>query len=200
MLSLKQHITIFDLETGGLSPKRHPIIQIGAVRMSLDLQSYKTFECKVQFDTKKADPTALSMNSYDADAWEAEAIPAKVAAEKFAAFLKQGADVHKISKRSGKAYKVAQLAAHNASFDSGFIFPWFKNLGVYLPAEWHVIDTIQLAALYGSITGDRPSSLSLSALADHFEIELNDAHDALADAVATAKLARILLTELTGRG
>ena len=196
MLALNQRITIFDLETGGMNPKRHPIIQIGAVRLTPDLQRYKTFECKVQFDVRKADPSALSMNSYDAAAWEAEAVPAKKAAEKFAAFLEQGADVAKVSKRSGKKYKVAQLAAHNAGFDSGFLFPWFKNLGVFLPAEWHVIDTIQVAALYASLTGDRPDSLSLSALSDHFDIELDDAHDALADAVATAKLLRILLTQI----
>ena len=196
---LKHRITFVDLETGGLSSKRHPIIQIAAVTVDLPFASYRPFERKIRFDLTQADPQALAMNSYDADLWAREAVDERIAANDFAAFLKRSADLTKVS-RNGRPYKVAQMAAHNAPFDHGFLFAWFKRLNIYLPGEWHMIDTMQLALLNNAVNGTRPPSLKLVDLCDFYGIELNNAHDALGDVMATAKLGRHLLMQLQGVG
>lgn len=196
MINLQHRITFFDLETGGMNPKRHPIIQIGAVTVNHDFSAFKQFERKIIFDESRAEQQALAMNSYDRELWKREAVKPSEAAKAFAKFLSQAADVPKVSKWSGKKYKVAQLAAHNAAFDRGFIFPWFKQLDIFFPAEWHVIDTMQLAMTVNTLFGEKPKSLKLVDLCDHYGIELENAHDALGDVVATARLGRELLTRL----
>lgn len=196
-MQLTNRIVFVDVETSGVSSRKHEIIQLAAVRVNSTFSGYRTFEVKLQFDLAKADPQALEMNSYVEDVWEKEAVPPRVAAEKFARFLEESADITKISKRSGREYKVAQLAAHNAQFDRSFIADLYKKLDIYLPANWHYIDTIQLALVHSTLTGQQPPSLSLDTLCDFYDIPLDNAHDALGDVIATARLARRLFSELS---
>jgi DNA polymerase III epsilon subunit-like protein len=191
-LNLTHRITFFDVETGGLDPNHHPIIQIAAVRVNHTFTKWYSFECKIQFDTQAADPQALAMNSYDAAVWQTEAVPPRDAIERFAAFLNEGADIEKVSRR-GKPYFVAQLAAHNAQFDRDFVWRLFKEHDVFLPASWHVIDTLQLALAAQALGHHNAPSLKLSDLCAAYGIELTNAHDALGDVQATALLARKLL-------
>ena len=197
-MMLKHRITFVDLETGGMSPKRHPIIQIAAVTVNPTFSHFRTFERKIKFDVAQAEPQALAMNSYDAEAWANDAVDERVAANDFVTFINRAADIDKVS-RNGRSYKVAQLAAHNAPFDHGFLFPWFKRLNIYLPAEWHMIDTMQLALLNNTLNGTRPPSLKLVDLCNFYDISLKDAHDALGDVMATARLGRHLLLRLGGK-
>ncbi len=195
-MQLTNRIVFFDVETSGVSSTKHEIIQLAAVRVNPTFSGYRTFEVKLQFDHEKADAEALEMNSYNAEIWEQEAVSPREAAEKFARFLNESADVTKVSKRTGREYKVAQLAAHNARFDRDFIFALYKRLDIYLPANWHVIDTIQLALIHGNITNNQPASFSLSKLCEFYDLPLDNAHDALGDVIATARLARRLLSDL----
>ena len=194
-LQLKNTITFFDLETGGLSASKHPIIQIAAIQVNNDFTKWRSFERKLQFDVSKAEPQALNVNSYERDVWAAQAVTPKQAAEDFKKFISNGADIEKVGK-SGRPYKVARLAAHNAPFDRDFLFPWYRKLGVFLPADWHVIDTVQLALVYNTIYGVNTPSLKLGDLCEYHGIPLEDAHDALGDVKATALLAKHLLTKL----
>ncbi|MGB1249977.1 MAG: exonuclease domain-containing protein [Candidatus Promineifilaceae bacterium] len=196
---LKHRITFVDLETGGLDANRHPIVQIAAVTVNHDFSSYRTFERKIKFDVSQADPESLAINSYDEALWAEEAVEEQAAAHDFAVFLKRAADIPKVS-RKGNTYKVAQMAAHNAPFDRGFLFAWFKRLDMYLPGGWHVIDTMQLALLHNTLHGTCPPSLKLSDLCDFYDIAFDNAHDALADVMATARLGRHLLMNLGGKG
>jgi DNA polymerase III epsilon subunit-like protein len=196
-MQLTNRIVFVDVETSGVSSKKHEIIQLAAVRVNPTFSGYRTFEVKLQFDHAKADPQALAMNSYDAAVWEKEAVSPREAATQFARFLEESADLTKTSARTGREYKVAQLAAHNASFDSAFIFDLFKSLDIYLPANWHFIDTIQLALIHSNLTGHQPASFSLGKLCEFYDIPLEDAHDALGDVVATARLARRLFADLS---
>lgn len=195
---LKHRITFVDLETGGLNSKKHPIVQIAAVTVNQEFSHFRTFERKIKFDIQQADPQSLAMNSYDEALWAAEAVDEREAANDFVAFLNRATDVSKVS-RNGKAYQVAQLAAHNASFDRGFLAPWFKRLNIYLPAEWHWIDTMQLALLNNTLRGTNPPSLKLVDLCEFYGIQLDNAHDALGDVMATARLGRHLLMDLGGK-
>ena len=65
---------------------------------------------------------------------------------------------------------------------------------MYCPADWRVLDTLQLAQWWYFATGKkRPANFRLETLCGEFGIELEgEAHDALVDVRATLELAREL--------
>ncbi len=194
------HIVFFDLETGGLNPRRHPIIQIGAVAVDADLSPIETFEQKVQFDARKANRHSLRKNHFQFGIWAREAIEPRAAARAFAAFLRRHATVSVLG-RDGVPYFVAQLAAHNAAFDGPFLQAWFAKLQVYLPANRHMLCTLQRALWRCNERPNEPQprNLKLATLCQHFGVPLHAAaaHDALADAEATAALYRKMLSPVS---
>ncbi len=185
-------ITVFfDLETGGLDPARHPIVQIAAVVASDAGEELETFERKLIVDPARCEPEALEMNSYDADQWADRAIPPDQACRDFGEFLRRHAAVEKMSRR-GKPYRVARLGGHNVvTFDRPFIDGLFGVFKEFLPADFFMLDTLQLAVWWAaSLPPDRrPENLKLATPCRHFGIDLTDGHDALADVRATVRLA-----------
>jgi len=174
----------FDLETGGLDYKRHPVIQIAAYHP----ESGDEFEAKVKFDPRRATPEALKINHYDEKVWDAEAKAAQEVAREFGEWLRHKAWIEKVSKK-GKTYRVAQLAGHNAAaFDAPFIQEMFRNHSVFLPADYRVLDTMQLAMWL--LPGRE--SYKQADLAASFGIDAGDAHDAMCDVRTCAALAEAL--------
>ncbi len=58
-------VVFFDLETGGLEPERHPIIQLAAVAVSGDLErELGELEIKLRFDPAHCEVEALRGNSF----------------------------------------------------------------------------------------------------------------------------------------
>ena len=195
-----ERIVFFDLETGGLDPARHPIIQLAAVATDArdGLRELGAIELKVKFDPAAADPEALAGNSYDADAWERDAHPGHVAAGALSGFLRAHSTVEKTSARTGRAYRVARLAGHNAAaFDWQFLRSWYDRLGSFLPADYRVLDTLQLAAWLAYSRGGEVGGLGLSDLAARLGVEREgEAHDALSDVRLTVGVARVLMADL----
>ena len=199
----------FDLETGGLNASRHPIIQIAAVAFDIHWQELERFEVKLKFDEADADPEALKKVCYSKHLWAKHAVSPITAYERFCYFLREHATVDKLS-QAGKPYHVARLFAHNAKFDSEFLWSFHdrlrkKNKKLFLPADRHVICTLQTALLYFETAYDleKPPDYKLGTLCDYFGIPFsaNEAHDALYDCVATARLFHFsaLMRELTYR-
>jgi DNA polymerase III epsilon subunit-like protein len=188
--AMQQRLVFFDLETGGLDPKRHPIIQLAAVAVDEELQVLEAFEAKIIFDTKRANAHSLRKNHYHPGIWAKEARDAKVVAKDFAEFLRRHATVAAVS-ASGQSYKVAQLVAHNAAFDGPFLTTWFDKLGLYLPARRLVLCTMQLA-MWQFLGGEAqaPSNYQLATLCKHFGLPFHaaSAHEALGDVAATVQL------------
>ena len=78
----------------------------------------------------------------------------------------------------------ATVVAHNAQFDwDRFLIHFFKKVGIY-PTN-PVVDTLALSRKYMK---DNKGGHSLGALCDSLNIEIGNAHRALDDAIATAKL------------
>ena len=188
-------IVFFDLETGGLDGIVHPITQIGAVVVDRDLNEIECYERKVRFLEQNCDPVALEKNHYDADLWAKEAVGPKIVLREFSEILRKHADLDNVSQK-GNAYRSCQTAGHNAAvFDRKFLGDWYKRLGAYCPADWRVLDTLQLAQWWYFVTREpRPPNFRLETLCAEFGIELaGDAHDALVDVRATVELARVLI-------
>jgi len=188
----------FDLETGGLEPGVHPIIQIAAVAVDRDdFKPLDEIELKIKFSVQDCNDTALKVNSFDPEVWEKEAVDQQTAMKAFSAFLKKHATLKLISKR-GNLYYVALMAGHNAaSFDGPFIQKWYRAADEFLPGYFRVLCTSQLAQWYFYSRPDRkqPDNMKLGTLCKFFDIDLPEesAHDALADVRANVELCRALV-------
>jgi DNA polymerase III epsilon subunit-like protein len=189
-------LIFFDLETGGLDPKRHPIIQLAAIAVDGELQPLEAFEVKIQFDASRANRNSLRKNHYAAGTWSQLAVPAKDGAYSFANFLRRHATIPTVA-ADGTVFHLAQMIAHNATFDGPFLQAWFEKLGVFLPARRQVLCTLQRAMWL--VSEDRsgrppPRDFKLATLCQYFGVPFHaaDAHEALSDVAATLGLYRAI--------
>ena len=170
----------------------HPIIQLAAVAMR-DGEQVGQFEAKLQFNPGHCDTKALAINRFAAQDWELAEEP-PIVCQKFAKFLEPFKTIEKISK-AGKPYKVACLAGYNAAiFDAPRLQKLFSDHQIFLPADYKVLDVFQLALWFFEVNPEgKPESLKLSSVCNYFGVKLENAHDALADCIATAQLTEKLL-------
>jgi DNA polymerase III alpha subunit (gram-positive type) len=199
-------IVFFDLETSGLSPNQNEIIQIGAVACELrgegGVEFLDTFERLLHFDIERADEKALEINGFNADRWNAEAVEQDAGMREFCDWLEPYMAIDKLSQR-GKFYRTARLGGHNAAkFDGPFLSATAKRLGLFLPADFLILDTLQLALWLWPFPGDdTPEDYKLPTVYQFLTGDpLVDAHDAVADVKATAIIADLMLAQLKEGG
>lgn len=192
-----ERLVVFDLETGGLDPERHPIIQFAGIALNHRWEEIDAMEVKIRFNPADCDPQALERNSYNPEIWAREAHPETQAISRITAFFDSHKTMRKVSKHYGNSYLVARLCGHNAAnFDGKFLAAWYKRNNKFCPgACFECLDTLQLARWFrlGVADADGPESLELGVVCRRLGIELIGAHDALADVRATAALARRLV-------
>lgn len=199
-----QKLVYFDLETGGLDPYRHPIIQLAALAVDAAFEPLEAFEVKVRFAERQATKQSLRKNHYHRGIWARDALDSHEAAKRFAAFLTRHATYTSMSS-SGKPFHLAQLVAHNATFDGPFLQAWYERLKMFLPARFQVLCTLQRAQWYFAEhpTLALPTNFKLAALCEHFRVPFHaaSAHEALGDVTATFLLYRaIKLASENARG
>jgi DNA polymerase III alpha subunit (gram-positive type) len=184
-------IVFFDLETGGLEPGKHPVIQFAGIAVDGAWEELEALELKLQFNPASADPEALAVNHYASEAWS-EALSPAPAAITIAAFFRRHASLRKTSK-VGRPYTVARVAAHNARFDCDHLGAFFKARGEFCPAAlYEPLDTLALARWVSLRSESQPKDHKLGSLCEWLGVPLDAAHDALADVRATVEVARLL--------
>lgn len=189
----KNYTIYFDTETGGVLPK-HPTIQLAAVAVDDETHAeVDSFECKIAFNEFEADPEALRINHYKAADWQ-HAPSERVCAEHFAMFVRPYSSVQMISKRTQKPYNVAKLAGYNAlTFDLPRLRELFADM--FFPCAYIVRDVLQRALFYfDEHNGPKPENMKLSTVCAFFGIEIEGAHNALADARMAVALMKRLRT------
>lgn len=171
-MSKKLKLVFIDLETTGLDPEKHEILEIGGVVVEHNIsddsahsfQEIGEFEYKVKpKHIETASPEALRINHYNEADWL------------FAGELGQ------TLKDLSKKVEGAVMVAHNVSFDWGFLGAACIRENVNLKMDHHKLDllSIAFAKLYDK---DWTPKFNLWALAEHFGLQNKKAHSALADA------------------
>lgn len=166
---------VFDTETTGLNAAENTLIEIAAVKMKgmEILEEWTTLiDPETEISAKITELTGISNDMVQNQPKLAEALT------KFREFCGD-----------------AVLVAHNAEFDLGFISVCATRIGM---PEWTnaVLDTLPLARkLYPSEKNYR-----LKTLTTKFGVDLVNAHRALDDTVALAKVFQYMLKDLKERG
>ena len=149
---LDRSLAITDIETSGLDPIGHEIIELGLV-----LVNQKTFDIIDQWSVKirpehieTATEEALNVNGYTNDLW-VDAYAPKMAMKVYA-----------------KKTKDAIFLSHNVCFDWSFVYEAFAKYDIESLMDYHRLDLFSLA------WGLQPKGLvkyNLVALCEYFKIE-----------------------------
>jgi len=182
---MKKHdLAFIDLETTGLDPDRHEIIEVGGiiVRQSISPDGGRIFETIEEFEYKVkpehlelAEPEALRINGYNDLEW--------MFAPDLTSVMKILAD------KTADCIMVGQ----NVFFDWSFLKKAFEKTGVVNKMHWQRLDLISMvfAKHYHDETLER---YNLGALARFFGVENAKAHSALADIRTTFEIYKKLLS------
>ena len=154
----EKKIAIVDIETTGLSPKEHEIIEI-AIKTPTEEWSTKI---KPQ-NIANAQPKALEINGYASqpDAWDT------------------APTIEQVLPEIRKRLKGHVFVGHNVGFDWSFIEEAFRKHADRGLPFYHKIDTITLA--YEHLAGCGLNSLSLKNVCTFLGISNEGEHTALAD-------------------
>ncbi len=140
-------IIITDVETTGLDPRYHEIVEIGAINVDADLNELARFDLKVRpIFLDRAEPIALAVNGYNEKDW-AEAVSYYNAASQFRDFSAEGV-----------------LAAWNITFEYNFLDQMFRDTRVVNMMDYHRIDLPSIA--WAFLPGR--TKLSLDSVGEYF--------------------------------
>ncbi|MBO4310555.1 MAG: PolC-type DNA polymerase III [Lachnospiraceae bacterium] len=160
--TLADSFVVFDIETTGLSPYKHKIIEIGAVKIvnGARKDSFSTFvnpHSPIPFEVEQL--TGIHEN-----------------------MVCDAPDITEVLPKFLEFCEGCSLVAHNAKFDVTFIHENCKRLN--LPFDFTCVDTLVIAR---AMMKDS-SKFTLDAIAHKLKIKLENHHRAVDDADCTAKI------------
>jgi len=182
----KVNLAFIDLETTGLDPDLHEIIEIGCVVARQNdrtgkgpsLEIVKEFEVKVQpIHIEKAEPEALLINGYNAQDW-LFAVPLSSALAELSSYTKNSI-----------------MVAQNLTFDWGFLRAAYKKTGLEMSLhEKRKLDTVSMwfTKFYDA---PKPDKFSLHYMAEFAGVVNPKAHSALADARTLFEIYRKVMVQ-----
>ncbi|MDH5718576.1 MAG: 3'-5' exonuclease [Spirochaetia bacterium] len=150
-----------DLETTGLNPWQHEIIEIGAVKFDLTGIIDK-FQILIKPENK-VDPRSREIHQISNEELEEHGVSLHEGLENFLSFIETHA-----------------IIFHNAPFDLSFLTHSLNRVGRTLPDNLY-FDNLYLSRKYFKTR----ASHSLSSLRELLDIDTGDHHRALSDAEAT---------------
>lgn len=159
-------LVFLDVETTGLDPAIHEIIEIAAVRVTPWGERVYAFDTKtLPTHIETASEEALRVNGYTPERWK-DAVPLRFALVRFAMMFE------------GTVAPI--VGGHNPRFDLGFTTAGFGLVGLEPPAiHHHIIDTSTLA--WPLAVAGRLDSLSLGPLCELLGVSNDGAHGARVD-------------------
>lgn len=166
---------VVDCETTGVNPETDRILQLAAIIVNGE------GEIVDQFDTvvKPESPADYNHGAEHIHGISAEQVS-------------QGMPLREALEKLWDISEGNLFTAHNAKFDINFIHAESKRVGLERQVEQY-IDTL---ALSRKTDTEKERRHSLEALCEHYGIERDRAHEAVADATATAQLLIHLLRDM----
>ena len=163
---------IVDIETTGLNPEIHEIIEIGAV----DEVTGATLSLKVvPIRPHTADPRALEVNGYKPEYWE-DAVTL-------------GFALMRLKQFSLKGSKLPLMLGYNVSFDRMFLEKAYRECGIVYPFNYRHIDIMSM--VYAN--GGREEAPSLKNACEYYNIAPEqEPHRAIGGALAAYELLKKL--------
>lgn len=164
-----------DVETTGLDPTEHEIIEIALIRTDGQFSILNKYETKIlPQHIETAHPRALEINGYDPDVWAKEAVSLVEALDEADLLLED-----------------AIPAGQNTQFDLGFLKAAYQQVEREVCwYNYHNLDTASLAVplmMSGKIKG-----LSLKRICAYLGVINQAPHRAYGDVLATLRVAQIL--------
>ena len=190
-------LAVVDVETTGVIGGYHEIIQIAIVPMSIDMEiaeDVPAFYTNIRPDfPQHVSEGATRVHGIDMDELMLNAPTQERALDYLLEWF---------SKLPLGYRRRLTPIAHNWGFERSFLVPWlgpelFNSIFVPLPRDTMIFATMlnDRAALMGK---ELPfHRVGLGSMCGYFGIELHDAHDALADCVATAQLYSALMRAIS---
>ncbi len=174
-----KRLAFVDLETTGINPFKHEIIEIGClIAKQNDNNEWvvtEEFEFKVKPDhIETAENEALRINRYDESAWMF------------------GHTQEEALKTLSQKCEGCVMVGQNVSFDYAFLATKFGEYNIKDPFFYAKLDTISLA--YMRFRKDETmTSFTLRELCERLGIKNEKAHSALADIRATYEIFKKLM-------
>lgn len=173
-----RNIAITDLETTGLDPTKHEIIEIGLVLVKQpNLKIIDTLDIKVKpKHIQTADSKALKLNGYNKNDWANASI------------------LHKALKTYLQKSKASIFCAQNISFDLPFIKTACKTTRLTFTLDYHCIDIPTLAWYF--MRNKEIEKLNLNKIAEFLGIKPEpDIHRAINGAMLAYEVLKKLVLE-----
>lgn len=172
---------VVDVETGGLDPKRHALLEMGITLIQMNQDGLfelgeSFFEHILPFEGAELDPASLAFNQIDPYQPLRFAVDEKIALERL--FKPIRAELKRTRCQR------AVLVGHNAWFDLLFLNEAIKR--TELKSPFHAFTCFDTATLSGVFYGQ--TVLAKAAAASNIDFDPAEAHSALYDAQKTAEL------------
>lgn len=163
-----RNYTFLDIETTGLDPEAHEIIEIGFIVVdSRNMQLIESRSIKVRpRKIETASPEAIAVNGYSKEKWKAG----------YAMDLRDALWI------VSESCTDTTLVCKNVSFDWSFLKRSFSRKDIPDPFHYQRLDIQSMEF------GRSGKILRLSEMCDKYGIVNRDEHMAIADAVATWKI------------
>ena len=183
-------LLVVDTETGGLDPAQESLLSLAAVVLE-DGEIVDTLSIYINEPEIIANPKALEINGIDLDKVREVGMSPSDAVNHLEFFIR---------KYWGSLWNVT-LGGHNVSFDVGFLRRLYRLAGRKYPFTYRVVCSQTGFALFMYAGKFREKPTSLNSACAHYGITIREggvsgAHNALEDAIASAKLITKLVEEI----
>lgn len=172
---------VLDTETTGLQVGTHEVIQVAAILCDTQLEEIDRVSFKIRpRNIEKASKKALEINGYHPRTWNPDFFSHKKALQYLNTFLE---------KSNPHGARIV-MAGQNIKFDYGFLKAEYELSGIVFPFSVDMLDLIQIAKMWSSVTNTKLKKYSLKYLAEFTDQINTNPHDAEADAEVTLDIIR----------
>jgi DNA polymerase-3 subunit epsilon len=170
-----RNLAIIDLETTGLDPTKHEIVEVGMLIISQpNLEIIETYEAKVKpLHIETATDEALKINSYNEKEW------------------KTALDIEDVLREIANKTEGCIICNHNVSFDWSFLQTGFIKYNIKHSFDYHMYDIASMIWL--KLSDSELTKLNLNITAEFLGIEPEPSqHRALNGAMVAYRVLKAL--------